>query len=230
MNKFIFKIKSLFFQLKNAGIKDQIIYDKSKWAGQAQKGEFDFHINNKWRDTEDFTIQSKKLFETFGFSESEYEHKNILDLGAGSKLRTKFFKNANLYVVEPLADKFIESIAWCDLKDSKAVYSLPAEQRIDELKNKMDLVVSINVIDHCYNFVDIINNLKYYLSTDGVVFLSFDKHGVTDEMHPLILNEEICDKIFTDAGFKIVKKSTGVGELFKTYGHGEYCLNYWLTH
>lgn len=57
-----------------------------------------------------------------------------MDLGAGSKLRTKFFTDAKIIAIEPLAEKFMKEIEWCDLKDAYRVYSRPAEDFIGELE------------------------------------------------------------------------------------------------
>jgi hypothetical protein len=87
------------------------------------------------------------------------------------------------------------------------------------------------VLDHCFNFKKIIENIKAYLKDDGEAFLSFDKHGVADSMHPLELTEDICSEIFEKAGLEITRFNTGLGQTHQgrqTYGHGPYCLNYWM--
>ena len=63
-------------------------------------------------------------------------------------------------------------------------------------------------------------------------FLPFDKHEVADDMHPLELTEGVCERIFVGKRLRIQKLTTGVGALLggtQTYGHGPYCMNYWLT-
>ncbi len=47
-------------------------------------------------------------------------------------------------------------------------------------------------------------------------------------MHPLELDEETCNQVFQKEGFRIENFSTGVGDILSTYGHGPYCMNYWL--
>src|SRR5207247_10536123 len=66
------------------------------WKTSAQEGELRFHKQNRWRETDDFRAHSKKLFEYFGFREDQYAGKTVIDLGAGSRLRTKFFRGARL--------------------------------------------------------------------------------------------------------------------------------------
>lgn len=206
----------------------QIIHDKNLWQDKAQEGEFVFHLKNKWRQTDDFMNQTIGLFSSFGFTTTDFSGKMIMDLGCGSKLRTNYFTGAKIIAVEPLASRFMGDIEWCDLKDAHKVFSVPAEELIEECVGKLDLVMSINVLDHCYNFIQIVDNVKAYMKDDGLAFLSFDKHTKADQLHPLELNEEICEAIFAEKGLIIEKQSIGGGKVLKTYGHGDYCLNYWL--
>ena len=197
------------------------------WKHFAQRGEFSFHKQNDWRASGQFEVDNETLLEYFGFSRDQFANCVIADVGAGSKLRSKFFRDAHLIVIEPLADRFIREIDWCDLKDADEVYSSAAEQRIVELKNKCDFVMSINVLDHCFEFNEIIYNIAFYLKKGGIAFLSFDSHQKTDHMHPLVLTDDICRPTFLDAGFSIKKSMTGIGPFGATYGHGD-TLSYWL--
>lgn len=204
---------------------------RSEWEREAQEGEFRFHKRDRWRQTGDFIAQTDRLFRHFGFAPTDYAGKTVIDVGAGSMLRTKFFTDARLIVVEPLADRFLAEIKTSDLRDAEEVHSRPAEQLIETLVGTADLVISINVLDHCFDFPQIVKNIRQYLKPDGVAFLSFDMHAEADEMHPLSLTEETCSPIFADAGLTIEKLTTGVGQALggaQTYGHGPFTLNYWL--
>lgn len=205
---------------------------RSQWHVQAQPGEFEFHLTNNWRRTDDFMAQSVKMFDHFGFDRDAYRRKVVIDLGAGSKLRTRYFRGAELIAIEPLAARFQAEIDFCDLGDASEVYSTPAEDRIESCVGRADLLVSMNVLDHCFDFPKILENVRDYLKDDGLAFLSFDKHEEADEMHPLELTEEICERLFHECGLRITKRSQGFGNLLgelQTYGHGPYCLNYWLV-
>lgn len=208
---------------------------REEWINHAQKGEFEYHKANHWRSTDRFMADTIQLMDSFGFNQSDYSGKTVLDLGAGSKLRSKYFKEAELIAIEPMADDCVKEIGWCDLEDADKLYSLPAEEYIPYLENKIDFVMSINVLDHCFDFDQIISNIHKYMKDDGLAFLSFDEHFFTDDMHPLILTDDVCISIFNKLGFDVSKKSKGFTGDFKkekkvnTYGHGTYCLNYWLT-
>ncbi|WP_169726966.1 methyltransferase domain-containing protein [Desulfovibrio cuneatus] len=221
--------RSLFQKLPNNSL-------QNVWMEQGQKIELEYHITSEWRRSGDFMPQTMELFEAFGFKKDDYNGKTILDLGAGSQLRTKYFTGAKIIALEPLADKYIEEVALCDLHLASQVFSVPAEKTIDTIKNSSDFCISINVLDHCYNFKAIIENIYTYLKKDGTAFLSFDSHaGITDPAHPLSLTQEECTQIFIDTGFFIKRVTKGFPESFAklisahSYGHGEYCLNFWLS-
>ena len=206
--------------------------ERGQWEEQSQEGEFDFHARNEWRQTGDFMDQTRKIFGQFGLKPDAYHGKVIMDLGAGSKLRTAFFENATLIALEPLADRFLKEIEWCDLRNAAEVYSVAAEDRVSECVGRADLLVSINVLDHCFDFDQVVSNIRDYLKSDGRAFLSFDKHDVADKMHPLELTEEVCERVFAKHGLTIESCTQGFGGVLgdtTTYGHGPYCLNYWLT-
>jgi 2-polyprenyl-3-methyl-5-hydroxy-6-metoxy-1,4-benzoquinol methylase len=202
----------------------------NQWGKNAQQAEFDYHRANKWRQTPDFMKQTSALFKHFGLFSKDYKAKTIIDLGAGSKLRSSYFSEAEVVAIEPLAARFLREIDWCDLAQAREVYSVPAETRIEACIGRADLLISINVLDHCFDFESILDNIHLYLKPGGLAFLSFDKHSSADHLHPLVLTEEICEQIFSDKGFVIEKRTTGFGGVLNedSYGHVGYCLNYWL--
>jgi 2-polyprenyl-3-methyl-5-hydroxy-6-metoxy-1,4-benzoquinol methylase len=203
-------------------------HDKNKWRQAGQEAEFRFHQKNTWRPSSDFMDSTRRLFSHFAFASNAYEGKTIIDLGAGSKLRTKYFTGSKIVAIEPLAERFTKEIHWCDLSDAEKVYSSPAEERIDECIDTANLLISINVLDHCYDFERTIENIAAYLKDGALAFLSFDKHNEVDEMHPLRLTETICERVFSKKGLIVEKYSKGFEQNCGTYGHGDYCLNYWL--
>lgn len=115
---------------------------------------------------------TERLLSHFSFPFDSYRWKTIIDLGAGSKLRIKYFLDAKIIAIEPLADRFMKEIEWCDLAYAYKVYSRPAEELIEECVLKADLVISINVLDHCYDFELVIENIAAYLKDDALAFLS----------------------------------------------------------
>lgn len=176
---------------------------RDEWAEVAQLGELEYHKTPNWRhDDSLFRENNDKLFRNLGFSSDDFKGAVICDYGAGSRLRAKFF-DAYIVAIEPLADRFIEEVPWCDLKSAQELYNMPAEDLVPGLNGRVDFLFSINVLDHCFDFERCIDNAISYMKSGGTMFLAFDCHERTDELHPIVVNEAICVKMFFDKGLRI---------------------------
>lgn len=190
------------------------------WVNLSQKKEFRFHKNDNWRRTEDFLIQNNLLFKYWGFNENDYENKIIIDIGAGSKLRSKYFRKSNIIAIEPLADKFVKRIDFCDLREAYKIFSLPAENIIEELKGIADLIICINVLDHVDNYKKVLNAAFYYLNNDGKFLLSVDLHESATIEHSVSLDEEKLESYFVQSNIRILEKINGLPNI-AFYGQGK---------
>lgn len=210
-------------------IKPRLAISREEWQRSAQPGELAFHQQDRYRRGVRFAVDSARIFGHFGLGAHDYQAKTILDLGAGSRLRTRYFQGAHLIAVEPLADEY-RKLDFSDLDEADEVYAVAAEQFLPECDNRVDLLVSINVLDHCYDFDAIIANVRRYLAKNGQALLSFDSHVETDPLHPLILTPRVCREVFRKHGLRILHESKGFGgDLSREhYGHPPYALNYLL--
>lgn len=201
--------------------------DRSSWGGAAQSGELDFHKTNVGFRAND-EVWHKAVDDDWraaGYSPEGWEGKTVLDVGAGSRLRSLWFKGAEILVVEPLADKFRAEVKWQDLDEADELYSVPGEEFVPELEGRADLIVSINALDHGYDIAQSIANIKRYLKPDGEAFLSFDMHDEPDFMHPLVLNNELILEIYREVGLEVVKNE----EARRYHGtEGPMAQHYWL--
>jgi len=215
-------------------IKPILTTNEQEWQQDAQSFELEFHKKNLFRQSDAFMEETAQIFESFGFSSNQFAGKTVIDIGAGSRLRGRFFQNSDIIAIEPLAAKFMAEISWCDLSTAKKVFSEPAEVLIPEITGSADLVFSLNVLDHCFDFNRIVSNALCYLKQDGFCFFSFDSHLHVSKGHPLILTESACRKTFVEAGFKIINYQLGFSpEYQKQRGRNGYdgnspCLNFWL--
>lgn len=234
------KLRSLWGRVKATAIswgliKPSLEADTEEWRRVHQAFELAFHRRNKFRQTDAFVRETELLFSSFGFNKEQYAGKTIIDVGAGSRLRGKYFTGARLIAIEPLAEKFIEEIPWCDLKDATEVISQPAEVLIATLVDSADFIFSINVLDHCFDFRKIMENIYSYLRPTGIAFLSFDSHFHRSVGHPLVLTERICKDVFRQCGFAVVDFQRGFPQAFLEYhGRNGYdgksdSLNFWLA-
>jgi len=190
------------------------------WVNLSQKKEFRFHKNDNWRRTEDFLKQNNFLFKYWGFNDYDYENKIVIDIGAGSKLRSKYFRKSNIIAIEPLADKFVKKIDFCDLREAYKIYSLPAENIIEELKGIADLIICINVLDHVDNYQKVLNAAFYYMKNDGKFLLSVDLHEAATIEHSVSLDEEKLESYFMQSNIRILGKIIGLPNI-AFYGQGE---------
>ena len=206
------------------------------WKYVTQSKELRFHVSDAPRgNSEQFRKEIASLFEYFGFSPDQFANKTVVDIGAGSLLITSFFRNAKIVAIDPLANRYLREIPSCGLRKAHKIYSYPAETRIEDLESAADFAISINVLDHAYEFGAIIDNIYYYLKPGATAFLSFDCHDYITALHPINLSVERSEKTFESAGFSITKVSRGLGPalpcaipLGSAYGDGE-AFSFWLT-
>ncbi|MDR1462549.1 MAG: class I SAM-dependent methyltransferase [Azoarcus sp.] len=200
--------------------------DYKDWAEKAQPGELAFHKKpNSRTNTDSFYKSNSELFKKHGFSPNQFSGGVVIDAGAGSRLRAKYFKGCHRIAIEPLGDKYMNEVPWCDLQEANEVISLPIEKEIIRLKNSADFVFSINVLDHCYEFIRSIETIFSYLKPNAICFLTFDCHTEVDDLHPIVVNEKVATAVIYDSGFIISQMSR-----IEAYHEGiaKYAVAYWL--
>lgn len=218
-NRVVWRLRKVFKDSTRTAV------DRKRWSADAQAGELAFHKRPNSRSDRSWEENNEKLWRRLGFEPDGWEGKLIVDVGAGSRLRTLFFRGARIAAIEPLAKEFMTEVEWQDLEKAEEIYPVPAEDEIPELVGRADLVVSINTLDHGFDFERTVRNIRRYLKDDGRAFLSFDQHAVPDRMHPLVLNEAIARDIFERSGLTI----TSFDEARRYHGGtGPKALNYWL--
>jgi SAM-dependent methyltransferase len=200
--------------------------DRAEWATSAQEGELGFHKRHNFRaDEQVWRAAVETDWQAAGFSPEGWEDKFIIDVGAGSRLRTLYFKGAKIAALEPLAERYMEEVEWHDLDRAAEVYPVPGEEFVPELEGRADLIVSINALDHGYDFAQSVRNIRRYLKPQGLAFLSFDMHDEPDYMHPLLLTDEGVKKIYESEGF-VIEKTEPARRYHGTNGLGAF--HYWL--
>lgn len=199
--------------------------DPKTWSTVAQPGELAFHKRPGLRSGADWEAKNVAFWERRGFVPDGWEGKLVVDVGAGSRLRTLYFRGATIAAIEPLADKFQAEVEWQDLDKADELYALPAEKDIPELHGRADLLVSMNVLDHGYDFEAAVANVRRYLKPDGLAHLSFDPHDKPDKLHQLLIDDRTARAVFDRCGLAV--------ERFEQWGRyhagaGPETLHYWL--
>lgn len=187
--------------------------DMTRWK-EAQRLELDWHLKHPWRANDAVFIEdTRKLMTGLGFSPKDY--KTVIDAGCGPRLRSRFFDEAKIVGIEPLAHDYMTLFGWCDLNHVR-VYPYPLEDFIWGLK--AEFLMCVNCLDHAYDFDVAVYNLSCYARN---LFLSFDC-DISDPMHPLALDEKISERAFEKCGLQVVKKERAAP------WRAGYALNYWL--
>lgn len=195
------------------------------WSNVAQSGELAFHKRPGLRSSAEWETKNVEFWQRRKFSAEGWDGKWIVDVGAGSRLRTLYFQGAKIAAIEPLAEKFIAEVEWQDLDRADEVYAVPAEKDVPELHGRADLLVSVNVLDHGYDFEAAVTNIRRYLKPDGLAYLTFDQHDRPDDLHQLMLDDATARVIFDRCGLDIEKAETW-GRYHA--GAGPRALHYWL--
>lgn len=215
LRKIIVGVKRRFFRYVQTSIilcsRPFPLLKKILWKIFQQTSELKHHKGEggEFRSSNDFDKQSDRFFKALGYDKAEFSQKWIIDVGAGSRLRTHFFNEARIAAIEPLASKF-RKLPQCDFDKAEKVFACSAEQFIPELKNIANLIVCINVLDHVYNPTQVIRNCSSYLKQDGEFILQTDYHPVTSDLtHPCEFTKAKLVEIFRANGFEIVHEYEG---------------------
>src|SRR5262245_56122519 len=115
-------------------------YELDWWRKAIAMGHSSGPLTEEWRDIMDFVLP-------FG---------RVLDIGCGP--RPMF---APCVAIEPLAKEY-QSFVPEEWWDGVAVYARPAEQRLEQLVGKFDIVICWNCLDHAVGWRDILANMRDY--------------------------------------------------------------------
>lgn len=202
-----------------------------QWRDVAQAGELQWWINKASGDRDAYT---EGLWCRLGFDRAGFDGLRVMDVGCGPTVQSRWFHGADIVALEPLADSYMQNVPWHNLGCAKAVYSVPAEQMVEEERGKIDVVLSINALDHAHDFYDVIKNISAYLKPHGLAFLSFDMHEAGDHLHPMALTVPYCEECYDSHGFAIHKRAVGIRGWLDTWSapRGSYggglAYHWWL--
>ncbi len=223
------KVKWLLV-LKGFKILRMFVPMKYLWSAFAQKGELEHHMRNKFRQSGDFMKHTEKLFSLVGYTRESFRNKVVVDLGSGSKLRSRYFEGSKIVAIDPLNKQFLENIQWSDLDKAYKMFSAPAEEFISEIENVADMVMCINVLDHTYDPEKILKNVYRYMKSNAEFFLSVDlNETIPNHKHPVPLPEKKLEEILHNNGFVIKLKKDYLIDGENLFGNGKgKAINYIL--
>jgi len=153
------------------------------------------------------------LWARFGLFPDAFRGQTVIDVGCGPTGRLSCFENARVIGIDPLAPSY-QSLPGKMLQTYDSLYDVPAEERIDGLVGRADVVVSLNCLDHCYDAAAVLRNMAAYLRPNGFGFLSTDTRLSTDAdaedlLHPSRMTAHQLGSLLNDAGVRINKVESG---------------------
>lgn len=73
------------------------------WSDVAQRGELAYHKRPNLRSSGEWESKNSEFWARRHFSPDGWDGKVVVDVGAGSRLRTLYFRGATIAAIEPLA-------------------------------------------------------------------------------------------------------------------------------
>jgi len=161
------------------GLEGRMMDMKEKWEKECQPFEQDFQSNQNYRwDKESFEAAWAKHFsEWCEFDQSAFGGQVILDVGCGSRCAIDYFRDAVKYYNDPLINTYIKipqvSAVWDQYHIRHSLCS-PAEVYWNHMQTACSFINCWNVLDHCYNWRDVVRNIIDYARTGCYVAIATD--------------------------------------------------------
>jgi len=161
---------------------------KHEWRNTHQPWELRYHQNSnfRWNDASWNNQWDKVFIEFMELTPSYFTNEDILvDIGCGSRPCLDWFNEGTVHHLDPLLNDFLEVDRMKPHWENKPLlYSQPAEQLVENLVDKCDYVHCWNVLDHTYDWRQILENISLYSKKGGLVLLGTDLSSTPHVGHP----------------------------------------------
>jgi len=170
-----------------------------------------------------------------GFSRDQFAESTVIDVGPGPTGRLSWLQFGRLIGIDPLYEEYLK-LPDARFEPYTEVHNAPAEQRLHFLESVADAVLSLNCLDHGYDFCASVINIRSYLKPGGLFCLSMgvDIPFPANDGHPLLLTHQFVTRFLDAAGFAIQRIDSGRcyplpdGTWHETYSGGP-AWHWWTT-
>jgi len=134
--------------------------------------------------------QKTKYFKDLLLDVNAFEGLKVLDIGSGPFPSGLCFENAEIYSLDPLIDSYLTSgyPIHCYGSRARFVHSKAEQMPFDD--GFIDVVISVNAIDHVNDFGQTAKEIKRVLKPGGRFRMHVHYHPKT-KAEPLELNDEV---------------------------------------
>jgi len=109
-----------------------------------------------------------------GYRSEDLVHATVVEMGCGPQLRTAWFQDARIEVIDPQADEF-EQFWWNDIHRARRVHPSPLAERLPALEGRARLVVVGDGILAEHDHEAVIAAATSYLGGEGELILRLPK-------------------------------------------------------
>lgn len=153
--------------------------NKEVWERDCQSFELDFQSkpNYRWKKEEFENAWAKHFMEWCEISENGFINRTVIDIGCGSRPAIDFFCKSVRYYIDPLLDKFVHIPQVAQIWDPEHMHhalGMPAEVRVKLLENSASFINCWNVLDHCYDWREVLDNVCAYARSGCLISLGTD--------------------------------------------------------
>lgn len=154
------------------------------------------------------THQIKKYMRDLQLEETAFLNKKVLDVGSGPFPSALCFKDAEVFCLDPLFDRYLAAGFPIHCYEQRARFVHAFAEAIPFEDNFFDAVISVNAIDHVDDFYKTAQELKRVLKPDGRFRMHVHYHPKTIA-EPIELNDEIFLECYSwVSGLRKLSEST----------------------
>jgi len=184
-------------------------YERNWWLNKAETIYLEFYKN--------FAVEIIDLLKPY--IEIQKETK-ILEIGSGAAGIITHLPSDYRFAIDPLEDFYASIPRYKNYRDKKVFYQTALGESLPFKSEQFDLIIMDNVLDHCDNPTQVLNEMKRVLKKNGILYFRQNTYHLwgrmirnimefflIDKGHPHTFAKKNLDKIFNQFGFKILYKN-----------------------
>ncbi|MFH1194508.1 MAG: class I SAM-dependent methyltransferase [bacterium] len=183
-------------------------YEKEWWSKRVEFIDFDFYKNYA-ADLLEFGEGYIKIT----------KDTTILEIGSGAGGTLTFLTDSeNRYAIDPLEYYYSTVIKFIDQRDKSVKYSTEKGENLPFPDKMFDLIIMDNVLDHCDNPLEVMNEIDRVIKKDGLIYFRQNTYHLwgkivrylmeivtIDKGHPHTFSKNDLKKLFITSNFMIIK-------------------------